>query len=317
MTIGAAWIRKGHSEELWFASDSRLGGDGNVWDDCPKLLPLPRRDAVAGFSGSTAQAYPLMLQLANAIGCYRAAADGSLEFFQLLSHLEHVINAMMNRITPDQAVTGALAGRPEFSTSGDTLTIGGYSRSHGRLVIRSLKYLSREHKWEFHHTPSRRNQGRDRVIGVYGDKKSVSRFRYLFRLLLEERGIAVGTTLNLEPLEILAKMLRMPPSAAVRLPMDRRPDTIGGAPQVVRVLPGGQATPMAVQWQQDGTNTVYLQGRETFRYENLDTPLITFEDSGVRLYAPHHWPESAIRSQAMVDTRVCPSPEVVEISLDP
>lgn len=61
MTISVAWIRKGaESEELWMGSDSRLSGDGNIWDDCPKLLTLPRRDTIAGFTGTTAQAYPML-----------------------------------------------------------------------------------------------------------------------------------------------------------------------------------------------------------------------------------------------------------------
>jgi hypothetical protein len=310
MTIGAAWIRMwDNSEELWLASDSRLTGDGNIWDDCPKLLTLPRRDVVAGFAGSTAQAYPLLLQLANAIGSYRAAADGTLEFFRLLSHLEHVTNAMMNRIVPDPAIVGTPPDGPEFSTSGDTLVLGGYSRKQGHLVIRSLRYMSNERKWEFVRPPSRSELSRDRIIGVFGDNKSVSRFRYLLRRLLDERGIRPVRTFGLEPLEILATMLRMPTSTAIRLPMDRRPTTIGGAPQIIRVLPGAQATAMAVQWERDGKVAVYLQGRETFRYENLDVPLIVFEGSHPHYYAPGHWPESAIRSQEAADENTEPPAE--------
>jgi hypothetical protein len=298
MTIGVAWIRKGiTSDELWLASDSRLTGDGNIWDDCPKLLPLPRRDAVAGFSGSTAQAYPLLLQVSNAIGSYRAAADGSLEFFHLLGHLERVINAMMSRITPDPAITGVSPTRPEFATSGDTLVIGGYSRAQGRLVIRSLRYLSAQQRWVFQRPPSRPSIGRDRVIVIFGDNKSVSRFRYLLNLLLQERAILPGRTFSFEPLETLTIMLQMPESAAHNLPMDRRPTTIGGAPQVIRLLPGAQATAMAVQWQRGDNVAVYLQGRETFLYENLDVPLIAFDGSQPHYYAPAHWPESAIHSQ--------------------
>jgi hypothetical protein len=302
MTIGVAWIRKGiTSDELWLASDSRLTGDGNIWDDCPKLLPLPRRDAVAGFSGSTAQAYPLLLQVSNAIGSYRAAADGSLEFFHLLGHLERVINAMMNRIMPDPAIMGASLARPEFATSGDTLIIGGYSRAQGRLAIRSLRYLSDEQRWKFQRPPSRPTLGRDRVIVIFGDNKSVSRFRYLLGLLLQERGMLPGRTLGFEPLEILTAMLQMPETTAHKLPMDRRPTTIGGAPQVIRLLPGAQATAMAVQWRRDDNIAIFLQGRETFLYENLDVPLITFDGSQPHYFAPAHWPESAIHANEALE----------------
>jgi hypothetical protein len=311
MTIGVAWIRKGiNSDELWIASDSRLTGDGNIWDDCPKLLPLPRRDAVAGFSGSTAQAYPLLLQLSNAIGSYRAAADGSLEFFHLLGHLERAINAMMNRIMPDPAITGASLARPEFATSGDTLIIGGYSRAQGRLVIRSLRYLSGEQKWTFQRPGARRSLGRKRVIAIFGDNKSVTRFRYLLSLLLQERGILPGQTFGFEPLETLASILRMPESTAQRLPMDRRPTTIGGAPQVIRLLPGAQATAMAVQWSRNDNIAIYLQGRETFPYENLDVPLITLDGLQPHQYAPNHWPVNSLQGKQAAE-------ESTEESIDP
>src|SRR4051794_36376632 len=102
MTIGVGWIRGDPAGgELWIASDSRLSGDGNLWDDCPKLFLLPRRDAVAAFSGSTAQAYPLLIQLANAIRAYRASATGVLELFDLLGHLERVADSMLTRLKPD------------------------------------------------------------------------------------------------------------------------------------------------------------------------------------------------------------------------
>jgi len=119
MTIGAAWISKGpEGESLWMASDSRLSGDGNVWDACPKLMSLPRRDAVMGFSGSTAHAYPLLLQFANAIGGHRPAADGTMKFFDLAGFLERVVNTMMGQIEVDRAIVGAQQGQLEFATYG-------------------------------------------------------------------------------------------------------------------------------------------------------------------------------------------------------
>lgn len=90
---------------FWFASDSRLTGDGNVWDDCPKLFLSPRRDLAAAFSGDTAQAYPLLLQIANSISAYWAAADGTLELTSLIEHLEQVVNHMLGRIEPTHSCT--------------------------------------------------------------------------------------------------------------------------------------------------------------------------------------------------------------------
>lgn len=72
--------------------------------------------------------------------------------------------------------------------------------------------------------------------------------------------------------------------------MDHRPTTVGGAPQVLHVFPGGQATAVAVQWEAEGQSGVYLQGRRTFGYEVLDVPLVSFNDARVNVYAPGRWP---------------------------
>ena len=83
--------------------------------------------------------------------------------------------------------------------------------------------------------------------------------------------------------------------------MDHRPTTIGGAPQVLHVFPGGQATAVAVRWGAEGQSGIYLQGRQTFDYEVLDIPLVTFNGLRVDVHAPGHWPEEAVSSQASSD----------------
>jgi hypothetical protein len=302
MTIGTAWIRNGaFGEELWFASDSRLTGDGNIWDACPKLMALPRRDVVVGFSGTTAQAYPLLLQIANAVAWYRAAFDGTLEFFHMVGHLERVATSMMKQIISDPMITGARFDRPEFSTTGDTLIIGGYSRAEGRLALRSLHYQPAEEKWKFDRPRRYSSLGHNQMIASFGDAKSKSRFVYLLKLLLDKRGIPRSQTLGFEPLEVLATMLQMPTSTAQRLPMNRRPITIGGPPQVFRVLPGAQATAVAVQWEENKKSAVYLQGRETFHYEYLDVPLVIFDNSRPHFHAPGKWPADAVHIQESAD----------------
>jgi len=305
MTVGAAWIRRGsEGEELWIVSDSRLSSDGNVWDTCPKILPLPRRDAVAGFSGSTYQAYPLILQLANAIASYDPAADGTLEFSRLIVHLERVINIMMENIEIDPYITGLTdPNYREFATFGDVIVLGGYSRAQGRLVLRTLRYTPGQRRWVFGHVRPTKTLGINRTIAMFGDIRSVKRFGHFQKALLRDRGILLDEqSFDWEPLEILVKMLRMPSSAAGnRLPMDRRPITIGGAPQIYRVLPGAQATGIAVLWGHPGAQQVYLQGRPTFRYENLNVPLVEFSDSEIKFYAPNRWPERAIESQESGD----------------
>jgi hypothetical protein len=301
MTVGVAWIRRyGDAHELWCASDSRLTGDGFVWDDCPKLVPLPRRDAIAAFSGSTAQAYPLLLQTSNAIGAYRASRDGTLEFFGLLRHLERVINSMMRRLRIDPAVHGAFGPRPEFAAAGDSLLIGGYSRQHNGMTIRVLQYDAHSHTWRFTRPRWKSGQGGDQALHVFGDSPSRGRFLYLLRALLAERGKpGPDVHFDLEPLETLAAMLRMPTSEKRRLPAHHRPPTIGGAPQVMSIMPGADATSFAIRWWTADGPVDFLQGRRTFAYERLDVPLIEFTAAGLQVHAPGQWTPQSDRTRLM------------------
>lgn len=63
MTVAVSWIRKVHNcEELVFISDSRLCG-GHRWDECPKIMTMPREDCALCFAGNTDYAYPMMMQV--------------------------------------------------------------------------------------------------------------------------------------------------------------------------------------------------------------------------------------------------------------
>jgi hypothetical protein len=300
MTIGAAWIYGGSdSQQLWFASDSRLSGDGNIWDDCPKLMSLPRRDAIAAFSGETAQAYPLLLQLSNAVATYRAAADGTLAFFHLLTHLEHIVNSMMDHVYTDPAVSGTPAITRPFSSYGDALVLGGYARERNALVIRALRYSGSAQQWKFSRVRSRMGASQQRTLAIFGDSKARPRFKYFLRQHMENKGTYDrDIPFKLEPLEVIASMLKMPESRLERIPLGSRPATIGGVPQVMQLYPGGQATPIAVHWQGNAGPGVYVLGREAFGYERLNVPLITFTEDGPQIHARDNWPDDIRRIRA-------------------
>ncbi|HTG17396.1 MAG TPA: hypothetical protein VK747_19250 [Blastocatellia bacterium] len=94
MTLLAAWIRKEKStEELVIATDSRLRF-GAAWDCCPKILMLPRSDAVLCFAGDTMYAYPIMLQIRNAIEMYGKARSRAMDITDLRGHVLRIIEDM-------------------------------------------------------------------------------------------------------------------------------------------------------------------------------------------------------------------------------
>jgi hypothetical protein len=99
MTLSVAWVRTVNTvEELVFASDSRLRF-GQAWDCCPKILTLPRTDCLISFAGDTHYAYPLMLQMNNAIDMYPPSRMRRVDIEDVRGHTLRVFNQMRSYIS--------------------------------------------------------------------------------------------------------------------------------------------------------------------------------------------------------------------------
>src|ERR1700722_7368701 len=98
MTISIAWARRvGTAKELVGASDSRLSF-GCRWDCCPKLIALPRGDAVICFAGDTMYAYPVMLQAIAAVSQHPRLLSRGMDLDDLKGHLLRILNSMVSLI---------------------------------------------------------------------------------------------------------------------------------------------------------------------------------------------------------------------------
>src|SRR4051812_18193212 len=98
MTLSMAWVRTLRSrQELVFASDSRLRG-GEAWDCCPKILRLPRTDALLSFAGATWRAYPMMLQLISGIEFYPPSRDRRTDIAAAAQHCARIVNQMVELV---------------------------------------------------------------------------------------------------------------------------------------------------------------------------------------------------------------------------
>ena len=298
MTLGIAWIRQGsESKELWIASDSRLSNtDDYLWDSCAKLVTLPRRDAVVGFAGDTMAAFPLMTQMANAVGSFAALHNGVIEFFRFTGHLELIVNDLMSSLKLDPAVHTESVSKVLFSTVEDTIVLAGYSRIANDFIIRTLRYQSDIQRWKFARVSPRSPSG-PRVIHVFGDTPSKAQFwTALFRRLEESGRADSHALLDMEPFEVLCDLLALrssPPemrNGHLAVPDGYRSTTIGGAPQVIRVLPGSIAMPIVVRWTVDSVTGDYLFGRRLLPYEKVDLPLLADGTGDLKLHAPWHWP---------------------------
>lgn len=240
MTVALAWIatRSDGREHLYVASDSRVRGGGHM-DACPKIITLPRSDAVLAFAGSTTSAYPLMLQVANSIAAHRPARDRTMDICQLKGHLVHVCTDLIGRFIDVAA---------PFDEREVQFLLAGFSWLTGDFQVWTIEFNAK--KKRFIERAARTFHPRLRKAAFIGDRATDLRGQ-LARMLAPE-----GPPVSLEPLGVLAEMLLAAGKA----------DTIGGPPQVVRVAKHMNTRCFVVRWQ--GKPTIF--GRPLFPYESVD-----------------------------------------------
>jgi hypothetical protein len=273
VTILASWIRRIHdAEELVFISDSRLSGDGRNFDACAKILTLPRSDCAIAFAGYTGHAFPMMLQLDLAIGSYEPARRGGLDISSLRTHALKLFDRMAKEITSSPLVSFAQSVEPEAN-----FLFGGYSWVKKKFELWSLAYRNPEDgfvaspagwvryhptakKWVYSNAKATRGKSARAKIAFGGDQASVARTRLLELLTNKYKNPDSFQGLNWEPFEVVRDMLRD----------QTHSETIGGAPQVVKVYQYMQTAPLAVYWPNRQSGQVVLQGRPCLGYEQID-----------------------------------------------
>jgi hypothetical protein len=266
MTVAMAWTRRltEQTEELVFVADSRYRGGDQNFDVCPKILTLPRSDCAICFAGDTGHALPMMLQVSEAIGSFDRATRRSQDIAPLKSHIIKICDSMSEDLVKSLNVRNS-----EDPTPAASFLFGGYSwinkafdlweiffqKSQGcfeERPARWLTYLPNYNKYELRSAQSAQALGRLAFIGDQGNEAYLS----LIERLLPARN---PSKLNWEPFEIVRDMLRG----------DSHSETIGGAPQVVKVYQYMRADPLAVFWPQKKDGRVTLKGRKCLGYERL------------------------------------------------
>lgn len=271
MTVAVAWVRRiNNCEELVFVSDSRLSGDGRIFDGCPKILTLPRSDCAICFAGYTGDAFPLMLQLSLAIDSHAPARRRTLELSALRKHALKVFNGMAEQIQVSNHVN-----TDEVDEPAATFLFGGYSWVTKEFKLWTISYFPSENRFAAH--PSEWlsfSEGAGKVIyrkkQKIGDDDNMGRIAFagdqgpLARELLLEKlnhtVISDKQYLDWQPFEVVRDMLRDP----------QHSETIGGAPQVTKVYQYMHCAPIGVFWPTKESGKVHLQGRACLGYERID-----------------------------------------------
>jgi len=257
MTLGMAWVRNlGSIRELVVASDSRLSG-GKFWDSNPKIMLLPRSDAVLSFAGDTHDAYPLMLQVYNAILMHGPALDRSMDLAHLKGHLVRVINKARS------SVTNLPRGERGPVIADATFMLSGYSWLQKRFRVWTLHYHKGAEEFTFRPTqPWRGQAGHTKEIAFVGDERVVKAAKIALVDRLRAKGKLTDGGLDMEPLEVLRDLLR-----------SQDYPEIGGAPQVVKIYEHMNAHPFPVHWP-DASGGLTVLGRPLMPYETFDSKAI-------------------------------------------
>jgi hypothetical protein len=256
MTLGVAWMRNIRDvQELVVASDSRLSNGPETWHGAPKIIALPRTDAVISFAGVTELAYPVMLQVARAVESNPAHIERRLDLTILSGLVCDVINQIDSMATTDSKDSLMQSRR------GTTFMLSGYSWRYSEFRIwlygwdGGVKRFTRRRAEE-----NRGGFAKTQRFRFIGDETGVARQR-LKQLLSSSTN---SERLDMEPLTVLLEMIR-----------DERYRSIGGAPQLVKIYRHMNSQVFSMMWPDGsrGAKPTYA-GRTLLGYEQTDAPTL-------------------------------------------
>ncbi len=252
MTLGIVWERiVKKTTELVVASDSRLSG-GREWDCNPKIVLLPRSDAVISFAGATHDAYPLMLQAVNAITMYSPASNRVMDISDLKGHLVRVF-------TDTQSFIKNLPfGQTQADPPEAVFLLSGYSWKQGKFRIWELHFDANIQKFTFRPIGAWRGQtaGSRKVVKFVGDEAVVTEAKKRLAALLTSRRKIDSGSLDMEPFEVLRDLIR-----------EANYPTVGGPPQFVKIYRHFNVVPFGVYWPDRKNGKTCVLGRPLLEYE--------------------------------------------------
>lgn len=257
MTITAAWVRTlKDCRELIVVSDSRLNG-GKKMDCGQKVHMLPRSDAFICFAGDTSWAYPLMHQVISAISTYERSASRAQDIVELKSHVLKVFESLREAVhdaSGDEGIPSA-----EF-------LFGGYSWIRKKFLIWRIHFQKGMNSFEAN--PAKEWKGSPWIFA--GDKDHVEQARKDLSKIMNSRKRGPHQTdafkFDWEPFEVIRDMLRDVDSQKFR----HKSDSIGGAPQILKIYEHLSSKYVAVEWkidQQKNGEGIYVCGRKILGYE--------------------------------------------------
>ena len=265
MTLCVAWIREKNSvEELVFATDSSLTG-GEKWNQGIKLFELPRPDCLICFAGSTARAYPLILNLISSIKLNKRLQNPRTGIEEVLNYLSSLFTSLVHTIVNEISGLDIHALRAEAQ-----FLFGGWSWLESRFRIWQLYYSKEAEGFLFKEYTDK--SSKTRIYAFLGNPPELAdAASKIYKARLFESDTQ-DDKMDMEPLQVLIEMSR-----------DKKVREVDGAIQIAKVYKSGTSEFFGINWpSRDGKS--HFQGRSfeshskpDVRYFDPDT-LIPIED---------------------------------------
>lgn len=209
-----------------------------------------------------------MLQLALAIESYAPARRGSVDIRVLKKHVLKVFDGMA-----DKLASSPLVSKQQDENLDADFLFGGYSWIKKQFELWSISFCPRDRKfiaqpaqWLSYIEHSDRmalrrkqNAPGSHAVGkiAFAGDRAPEALELLSRKLAND---AKRDRLDMEPFEVVRDMLRDP----------NHSETIGGAPQIVKVYQYMRTAVLGVYWPTKTNGAIFIQGRERIGYERLD-----------------------------------------------
>jgi hypothetical protein len=261
MTLCVAWIRQvNNTEELVFATDSTLTG-GERWDHGVKLFELPRKDCLLSFAGSTARAYPLILNLVSSIRFDKHLDSPSTHIEEVLKHISELFTDLIQKIVKemDSDDIHQLRGEARF-------LFGGWDWRRGLFRVWELFYAREVEGFLFKEITD--DDTKTRFYTFLGDAQQndfIEQTRKRFHQLLADEE-KLDSKLDMEPLKLLREIA-----------LDSNIREVGGSLQIAKVYKSSQTEFFGIVWP-SSISAPHFQGRKyhpsarpPVRYLNPDT----------------------------------------------
>lgn len=247
MTQCAAWIRHTPTgdQELVLITDSCLSA-GERWEAGVKLFQLPRKDCFICFAGETNRAYPMILNLIQAINTSPSLINPQTDLLDILNHTKSLFTDLARAIDLSELSTQNY----DVARSEAQFIFGGWRWQTSEFYVWQLLYDPKQEVF----TAQRCYLDDSEPVCFIGDLKSDD----LIIELYEDVGME-NIKLDMQPLKLLVRKIR-----------DTLRDTSGirGAPQIGKIYRSGNCQLFGIMWQSSEGKPHY-QGRPIIGIQNL------------------------------------------------